>query len=89
LFRELEPAAGTPACCWPADQVERWQIERLIPCANHLRLHREADLDKIAAANVEWGGRISVLADEHQAFGQSLDERANAPEPDQSAAIHD
>jgi len=35
---------------WPADQVERWPIERLIPYANNPRLHSEADLDKIATS---------------------------------------
>src|ERR1700720_2162938 len=35
---------------WPADRVERWPIERLIPYAFNPRVHSEADLDKVAAA---------------------------------------
>jgi hypothetical protein len=62
LSPQLEPAAGTSACPWPADKVERWPIERLIPYANHLRVHSEADLGKIAV--VEWGATIPVLVDE-------------------------
>jgi hypothetical protein len=41
---QLEPAAGTPACPWPADHVEHWPIERLISYANNPRLHSEADI---------------------------------------------
>src|SRR5258708_21588476 len=49
---------------WPAERIERWAIERLIPYANNARLHSEADLDKIAAAIRTWGWTIPVLADE-------------------------
>jgi ParB-like nuclease domain len=49
---------------WPADQVERWPIERLIPYANNARLHSETDLDKIAAAIRRWGWTMPVLVDE-------------------------
>jgi hypothetical protein len=49
---------------WPADQVERWPIERLIPYANNARLHSAADLDKIAAAIRRWGWTMPVLVDE-------------------------
>jgi len=49
---------------WPADQIERWPIERLIPYANNARVHSEADLDKIAAAISRWGWTMPVLVDE-------------------------
>ena len=49
---------------WPADRVERWPLERLIPYANNPRLHSEADLDKIAAAIRKWGWTMPVLVDE-------------------------
>jgi hypothetical protein len=49
---------------WPADQVERWPIERLTPYANNARLHSEADLDKITASIRQWGWTMPVLADE-------------------------
>jgi DNA modification methylase len=65
LSRQSQPApGGKPACPWPADRVEHWPTERLIPYANNPRLHSEADLDKIASAIVEWGWTIPVLADE-------------------------
>ena len=64
LSTESEPAGGTPACFWPADRVERWPIERLIPYANNPRVHSEADLDKIAAAIRTWGWTNPVLVDE-------------------------
>jgi len=57
------PGAG-PARPWPADRVERWPIERLIPYANNARLHSEADLEKLAAAIRTWGWTTPVLVDE-------------------------
>ena len=54
---EAKAVVASPARPWPADQFERWPIERLIPYANNPRLHSEADLDKIAAAIRKWGGR--------------------------------
>jgi DNA modification methylase len=50
---------------WPADQVERWPIERLKAYANNARLHSEADIDKIAASIDKWGWTMPVLADEY------------------------
>jgi hypothetical protein len=88
LFRGFEPASVRPAWRWPAHRVERSPVEQLFPYRRTPLLHSAADLDKIAAASVEWGGTISVLADEHQAFVRFLGERANAPEPGQSGAIH-
>src|SRR6266481_7890620 len=59
---QSEPA-GAPRP-WPADAIERWPIERLIPYANNARVHSEADLDKIAAAISRWGWTMPVLVDE-------------------------
>jgi DNA modification methylase len=64
LSIESEAVVASPARPWPADQFERWPIERLIPYANNPRLHSEADLDKIAAAILKWGWTMPVLADE-------------------------
>ena len=61
ISRQSAPAV---ARLWPADQVERWPIERLIPYANNARAHTEADEAKIAAAITRWGWRIPVLVDE-------------------------
>ena len=57
-----EPAA--PLRHWPADQVERWSIERLKTHASNPRLHSEADLGKIAASILKWGWTMPVLVDE-------------------------
>ena len=61
---QSEPAGAGPTRPWPADQPERWPIERLIPYATNPRLHTEADIDKIAASIVEFGWTMPVLVDE-------------------------
>jgi hypothetical protein len=48
----------------PADRVEHWPIERLIPYANNPRLHSEVDLAKITASILKWGWTNPVLVDE-------------------------
>jgi DNA modification methylase len=64
LSTKSEPADASPTRPWPADRLERWPIERLIPYANNARLHSEADLDKLAAAIRKWGWTTPVLVDE-------------------------
>src|SRR3954469_977490 len=64
LSTQSESAGAEPARAWPADRVERWPLDRLIPYANNPRSHSEADLDKIAAAIRKWGWTMPVLADE-------------------------
>ena len=54
-----------PVRPWPADQVERWSIDRLIRYADNPRLHSPADLDKIATSIRQWGWTMPVLADEN------------------------
>ena len=58
------PAEASPTRPWPADQVERWPIERLIPYAANPRLHSETDIEKIAASILRWGWTNSVLVDQ-------------------------
>src|ERR1700756_264215 len=58
------PAEASLTRPWPADRVERWPIERLIPYANNPRLHSEADLDKLDASIRKWGWTMPVLVDE-------------------------
>ena len=65
LSVQSEPAVATPSRPWPADRVERWPIERLIPYANNPRLHSEDDLDKIAASILKWGWTNPALVDEN------------------------
>ena len=40
---------------WPADKVERWSIDRLIPYAKNARTHSDAQIAAIAASIKEWG----------------------------------
>jgi DNA modification methylase len=49
---------------WPADKVERWPIERLIPYAKNARTHSDAQVAQIAASMKEWGWTNPVLAGE-------------------------
>jgi ParB-like chromosome segregation protein Spo0J len=58
------PAEASPVRPWPAERIEHWPIERLIPYTNNPRLHSEADLGKIAASIRKWGTN-PVLVDEN------------------------
>jgi DNA modification methylase len=49
---------------WPADQVERWPLDRLIPYARNARTHSDEQVWQIAASMQEWGLTNPVLADE-------------------------
>ena len=49
---------------WPADRVERWSLERLVPFARNARTHSPAQVDQIAASMREWGWTNPVLVDE-------------------------
>jgi ParB-like chromosome segregation protein Spo0J len=56
---------ASPARPWPAERIEYWAIERLIPYASNARVHSETDLDKIADSLRRWGWTNPVLVDEH------------------------
>jgi hypothetical protein len=49
---------------WPADKVERWQIDRLIPYAKNARTHTDAQVAAIAASIREWGWTSPALVGE-------------------------
>jgi DNA modification methylase len=49
---------------WPADRVERWPIEKLIPNARNARTHTPEQIDQIAASIREWGWTSPVLVSE-------------------------
>ncbi len=49
---------------WPADSVERWPIDRLIPYARNARQHSPEQIAQIAASIKEWGWTMPVLAEE-------------------------
>jgi DNA modification methylase len=46
---------------WPADKVERWPVDRLIPYARNARTHSSQQVDQIAASIREWGWTNPVL----------------------------
>ena len=56
-----EAGAARP---WPAERIEYWALERLIPYANNARLHSEGDIDKLAGSLRRWGWTNPVLVDE-------------------------
>jgi DNA modification methylase len=49
---------------WPADEVQRWPLERLVPSARNARTHSDAQVAQIAASIREWGWTVPVLVDE-------------------------
>ena len=65
MLTKSEPAASIAARPWPAERVEFWSIERLIPYGANARLHSETDLEKIAASVLKWGWTNPVPVDEH------------------------
>ena len=48
----------------PADSIEQWPIDRLIPYARNSRTHSDAQVAQIAASIREWGWTTPVLVDE-------------------------
>ena len=56
--------AGENQRSWPADKVERWAIDRLIPYAKNARTHTGAQIAAIAASVKEWGWTTPVLVGE-------------------------
>jgi DNA modification methylase len=62
--RASRAEAASPTRPWPAEQVELWPIEKLIPYTNNPRLHSAADIDGIAASILKWGWTNPVLVDE-------------------------
>jgi len=49
---------------WPADQVQRQPIDKLIPYARNARTHSDDQVAQIAASIKEWGWTVPVLMDE-------------------------
>jgi len=48
----------------PADKVEQWDIDKLIPYAKNSRTHSDEQIAQIAASIKEWGWTTPVLVDE-------------------------
>ena len=49
---------------WPADHIERWPLEQLVPYARNARTHSATQVDQIAASMREWGWTNPLLVDE-------------------------
>ena len=49
---------------WPADQVERWPVDKLVPYARNSRTHSDTQVAQIAASIKEWGWTTPVLVSE-------------------------
>ena len=49
---------------WPADDVQRVPVSRLLPYAKNARTHSAAQVSQIAASIKEWGWTTPVLVDE-------------------------
>ena len=52
----------------PADKVERWKIERLVPYARNARTHSDEQVAQIAASIREFGFNNPVLIDEQSSI---------------------
>lgn len=48
----------------PADKVERWAIDKLVPYARNARTHSDEQVGQIAASIKEWGWTTPILVDE-------------------------
>lgn len=48
----------------PADKIEKWDIEKLIPYARNARTHSDEQVGQIAASIREWGWTTPILVDE-------------------------
>src|SRR5580700_12173814 len=58
---------------WPADKVERWGIERLIPYAKNARTHTDAQVAAIAASIKEWGWTSPALEASSRQISPDID----------------
>jgi DNA modification methylase len=48
----------------PADKVEQWPINKLVPYARNARTHSDEQVGQIAASIKEWGWTTPILVDE-------------------------
>jgi site-specific DNA-methyltransferase (adenine-specific) len=65
-----QPAESTPEITAenitgnPADKIEQWNIDKLIPYARNSRTHSDEQVAQIAASIKEWGWTTPILVDE-------------------------
>lgn len=64
MTTKKRPAGAGRKQMWPADNVERRPIDKLIPYARNPRTHSDAQVAQIAASMREWGWTNPVLVDE-------------------------
>jgi hypothetical protein len=62
LINDQGLTEASPAQSWPAERIEQWSIEQLIPYANNARLHSETDIDELADSLRRWGWTNPVVA---------------------------
>src|SRR5215207_3229791 len=63
MLKSLPAANSAAKPGWPADKVERWPIERLVPYARNARTHSPAQVAQIAASIREFGFTNPILVD--------------------------
>lgn len=56
--------AAPIATAWPADSVERWPIEDLVPYANNARLHSDEQVSQIVESIRRFGFTVPILVAE-------------------------
>lgn len=61
---ETPTSTAAVLASWPADKVERWPIEKLLPYARNARTHSAEQVDKLAASIKEFGWTVPVVVDE-------------------------
>lgn len=60
-----ERTTGLPvASAWPADKVERWPVEALVPYARNARTHSPDQVGELARSIKTFGWTMPVLVDE-------------------------
>jgi DNA methylase/ParB-like nuclease domain len=64
MLKQSDVTEAGPTRPWPAERIERWAIDRLIPYADNARVHSEADIDKLVDSLRRWGWTNPVLVDD-------------------------
>jgi ParB-like nuclease domain len=65
MARTARTAEASPAVRgWPAEKIELWPIERLIPYARNARMHSDEQIAQLAASMREWGWTMPCLVTE-------------------------
>lgn len=55
---------GTKTASWPADKVERWPIDDLLPYAQNSRTHSDEQVQQLAISMETFGWTMPILAAE-------------------------